>query len=234
MKKAFVLTVLAIVSTAILGSLSTAYAQYGMGGMGGYGGYGGYGGFGWGWGGAAGGVGEIYSGMGNLVRSEGQRNVLNAEAEKRYQQAWQENEKARTLHLENQKQIHAEQQRRKREAKAQDASDREEFMASRERQKEFLDAHRPQPLASTQFNAATGSVDWPPALRTEQFNDLRKSFEELTQTQLKYGKTTDTTRSISKVVSDLKSLLRSQILSIPGSDYSEARKFLDRLSASVI
>lgn len=228
-KKLFLFVVFIVSTSVTCGPLTNAYGQwYGAGGMGlGYG-------MGMGWGGAAGGVGEIYSGMGNLVRSEGERNVLNAEAEKRYQQSLQEHEKARTLHLENQQKIHAEMQKRKREAKAQDAQDLENRLAARERQQEFLDAHRPQPLASSQFDPATASIDWPPALRATDFDDFRKSIETLFQTRAKYGPTSDTSRQINKAVGDLKDLLRSQILKIPGSDYSEARKFLDRLAVTVL
>lgn len=222
-KKQFLFVIL-FLTTGLINLPTSAFGQW-------YGG-GGYGGIGWG--GAAGGVGEIYSGMGNLVRSEGQRNVLNAEAEKQYQQALQENEKARAMHLENQKNIHAEQLRRRREAKAMNAEDREAALAARERQQEFLDAHRPQPLDKSQFNPSTASIDWPPALRASDFSDLRNSIEMLFQSRSKYGANSDVTRQITKAVGELKDLLRSQILKIPGSDYSEARKFLDRLAVSVL
>ncbi len=220
---------LALLIAAACCSITNAYDQFYGGGYGGYGGYGG-----WGWGGAAGGVGEIYSGMGNLVRSEGQRNMMNAQAEKTYQQAVQENEKARALHLENQQKIHAEMQKRKREARANDAQEREEARIARERQQEFLDAHRPQPLDATQFNPSTASIDWPPAVRASDFDNLRMSIETMFMARSKYGVTSDGTRQLTKAIGDMKDLLRSQILKIPGSDYSEARKFLDRLAASVL
>ena len=98
-KKQFIFFALLLSISATCCSLTSGYDNWygaGMGAMGGYG----MGG--WGWGGAAGGVGEIYSGMGNMVRAEGQRNLLDAQAEKTQQQAWQEHEKARTLHIENQ------------------------------------------------------------------------------------------------------------------------------------
>ena len=224
-KKQFLFVVL-FLATGVIASPTSVFGQWYGGGYGGYGGMG--------WGGAAGGVGEIYSGMGNLVRSEGERNVMNAEAEKRFQQAAQENEKARALHLENQKNIHAEQLRRRREAKAQNAEDREAALAARERQQEFLDAHRPQPLDKSQFNPATATIDWPFALRAADFNDLRNSIDMLFVARAKYGPTSDGTRQLTKGIADLKDLLRSQILKIPGSDYSEARKFLDRLAVSVL
>lgn len=225
-KKQFLFVILFLAAGLISSPISAFGQWYGGGGYGGYGGLG--------WGGAAGGVGEIYSGMGNLVRSEGQRNVMNAEAEKRFQQAAQENEKARSMHLENQQKIHAEQLRRRREAKALDAEDREAALVARERQQEFLDAHRPQPLDKSQFNPATASVDWPYALRATDFNDQRSSIEMLFQARSKYGPTSDGTRQLTKAIAELKDLLRGQILKIPGSDYSEARKFLDRLAVSVL
>jgi hypothetical protein len=225
-KKQFIFVILTVAISVTCLSQTDAYAQW-------YGG-GGYGGYGMGWGGSQGGVAGIYSGRGNLARGEGQRNALDAQAVKTLQQAKQENEKARTLHIENQQAIHSEMQKRRRQAKAQDAQDLDERLAAREREQEFLDAHRPQPLASSQFNPATASIAWPYALRAGDFDENRKSIETLFQTRSKYGPTSDTTRQVSKAVGDLKDLLRSQILKIPGSDYSEARKFLDRLAASIL
>ena len=228
-KKQFIFFALLLSISATCCSLTSGYDNWygaGMGAMGGYG----MGG--WGWGGAAGGVGEIYSGMGNMVRAEGQRNLLDAQAEKTQQQAWQEHEKARTLHIENQQKIHAELQKRKRESQAQDAEDREAARAARERQQAFMDAHRPQPLASNQFDPATATIDWPPALRASGFDELRKSLDTSLQNRSKYGSTSDLSRQISRTIGELKDLLRSQILTIPMPDYSEARKFLDRLAVS--
>lgn len=230
------LVIIAIVTlAATFNSGSSAHAfdnWYGAGGLGGmYGGYGGMGG--WGWGGAAGGVGEIYSGMGNLVRAEGQRNVLDSQAEINLQKAVQENEKARSLHLENQQKIHAEKLKREREARARTLEDRQTAIETRARQQQFMDAHRPQPLASNQLDPSTGAINWPRALMATTYDEGRKSLEEMIEKFTRYGSTSDLTIQIVSTVNQLKTLLRSQILTMPMPEYTESRRFLDGLAASV-
>ncbi|HEY0983174.1 MULTISPECIES: hypothetical protein [unclassified Schlesneria] len=235
MKTPVVIAILALAAALPSGSSTYAYDNwYGAGGLGGmYGGYGGYGGFGWGWGGAAGGVGQIYSGMGNLVRAEGQRNVLDSQAEINLQKALQENEKARTLHLENQQKIHAEKLRREREAKARNNEDRRMAIESRARQQQFLEAHRPQPLPSSQLDPASGTIHWPTALRNSIFDEGRQSIESMLEKFTKYGPTNDLTMQIGSAINELKTKLRGQILAMSMPEYTESRQFLDSLAESV-
>ena len=234
MKTPVIIAIVTLAAAFNSGSSAHAYDNwYGAGGLGGmYGGYGGMG-MGWGWGGAAGGVGEIYSGMGNLVRAEGQRNVLNSQAEINLQKAVQENEKARSLHLENQQKIHAEKLKREREAKARNLEDRQAAIESRARQQQFMDAHRPQPLPSNQLDPATGAINWPSPLMNSTFDEGRKAVDALIEKFTKYGSSSDLTIQIQSAVTQLRTLLRSQILSMSMPEYTEARRFLDGLAASI-
>jgi len=176
--------------------------------------------------------GLVQAGMGNLVQAEGQRNVLNSQAAIGYQQAWQENEKARQMHIETQDKIHYDVLKRKRESQAQDAEDREAARASRERAQQFLDAHRPQPLSASQLDLTKATVSWPIALKSADFDSLRGTTENLLQERVKYGANAESTRQLTLAAGAMKDILRGNILKVPGSDYSTARKFLDSMAAS--
>ena len=229
MRKLYILASLFL--TVIVMSLTpaTAYDNFGMYGAGmGMGGWGG----GYGWGGSQGGIGGIYDGAANVIRSEGMYNVMNSQSAINYGKAAQENEKARSLHIENSTKIHEERLKRTREAKVRQSEERVENLATRERQQEFIDAHKPKPLPISQLDTSTGRINWPMALRTSDFDDLRKSMEQLFETQSKYGNTSDLTIQIAETVGQMKSLLRSFIRKMPMPEYSESRKFLDSLAAS--
>ena len=230
-RKLLIIASLLVAATVTLSSRATAYDNFGMYGMGmGMGMGGGWGGYGWG--GSQGGIGGIYDGQANVIRSEGMYNQMNSQAAINYQKANQENEKARALHLENQQKIHEEKLKRTREAKVRQSEERVENMAARERQQEFIDAHKPQPLAGSQLNPSTGQINWPSPLRTSEFDEFRKAVEAFFETQSKYGSTSDLTIQIVRKVGEMKDLLRKQILSMPMPEYSESRKFLDSLAAS--
>jgi hypothetical protein len=228
-RKLFMLASLLFVAALTLASPATAYDNFGMYGMG-VGMGGGWGGYGWG--GSQGGIGGIYDGQANVIRSEGMYNQMNSQAAINYQKANQENEKARALHLENQQKIHEEKLKRTREAKVRQSEERVETMAARERQQQFMDAHRPQPLAGSQLDPSTGRINWPSPLMTSEFDDFRKAVEAFFETQMKYGSTSDLTIQIVRKVGEMKDLLRKQILNMPMPEYSESRKFLDSLAAS--
>ncbi len=230
-KKLLVTASLFLAATVTCVSSATAYDNFGMYGgaaMAGFGG--GWGGYGWG--GSQGGIGGIYDGQANVIRSEGMYNQMTSQAAINLQKANQENEKARALHLENQQKIHEERLKRTREAKVRQSEERVENMAARERQQEFIDAHKPQPLAGSQLDPSTGQINWPSPLRTSDFDDFRKAVEALFETQTKYGSTSDLTIQIVRKVGEMKDLLRKQILNMPMPEYSESRKFLDSLAAS--
>ena len=228
-RKLYILASLFLTVTVMSVTPATAYDNFGMYGAGmGMGGWGG----GYGWGGSQGGIGGIYDGAANVIRSEGMYNVMNSQSAINYGKAAQEGEKARALHIENSTKIHEERLKRTREAKVRQSEERVENLATRERQQEFIDAHKPKPLPISQLDSSTGRINWPMALRTSEFDDFRKSMEQLFETQSKYGNTSDLTIQIAEKVGQMKSLLRSFIRKMPMPEYSESRKFLDSLAAS--
>lgn len=204
---------------------------YGYGGYGAYGVYDGvYSGF---YGGGYGGVGSIYSGMGDLVRAEGERNVANSQAEINYQQANIEREKARSAFMDNAQKYRENRDKLRRETHARDAANREaERMAEARRQK-FEAEHRPLPLSPRQLDPSTGKIEWPTALQSIDFQDLRSSLDSLFKTRAESGPSEDLSARAKGQINKLKDQLRSRIMQIPLPEVTESRKFLDRLAASV-
>jgi hypothetical protein len=207
---------------------------YGIYGPGGYGGYGGYGPGGYGvYGGGAGGIGGIASGMGNLVRAQGQRNVDNSQAEINLQQANVEHEKARSDYIDNQKKLHDAKLEWKRRTDEQSAKDQEAQKAARLRAQKFNDEHRSPQLSTSQLDPSTGHINWPMALKAPDFDELRKSVETLFQSRSKTGLTSDLSLELDATIGRLKDSFRGHIMQIPLKEYSQSRKFLDSLAVSV-
>lgn len=197
---------------------TTPRSQVGYGTGAAYGGFGVYGG-------AQTPGGANATGMGNLVRSAGEYNQLTAKAAI-------DNEVARSQYIDNQNKIFQERQYRKREFKEQVAMDRDVARAARERQQEFAAAHRPLPLSSQQLDTATGRIDWPVALKAEDFDEVRAATESLFVTKARYGAGSDVSSQIVKNSGEMKDMLRGKILNIPLPDYTESRKFLESMIAS--
>ncbi len=210
---------------------SPAYG-YGYGGNYGYGGTGyglGYGlgyGAGLGYGGAQTPYSAELTGMGNLVRAEGDYNKRTSEALVNY-------EKAQNQYIENQQKAIAARQTAKRLGQAEAAKDREAAHESLVRAEQYIASHRPQPLSHSQLDLTTGQVHWPAALIAKEFDPLRSSLESLFATRAKSGANSVLNAQISRKVGEMKDSLRSQILNIPLAEYSEARRFLDSLAVSV-
>jgi len=194
------------------------------------GGYGvGYGGYGYGGYGASDPVSSYTAaytnGMANVIRSQGQYNQQTAAAMIDY-------EKARTQYLDNQQKYLATRQTIKRMAKADEQKQRVEANATMARAEEFQSSHKPLPLAKSQLDNS-GNIDWPMALKAKDFDGQRGALEQLFQKRSKYGATAEVNSQIQKASGDLKDALRDHILTIPLSDYSAARRFLDSMSASI-
>lgn len=221
-------------------SVGYAYGPwYQTGVYGGYGGYGGYGpyaaydgmysGF---YGGGYGGVGSIYAGMGNLVRAEGERNVANSEAAINYQKASIEQEKARSAYMDNVKKARENRDELRRKTEARDAANREAEREAEIRRQKFEAEHRPLPLSPRQLDPTTGKIEWPSALQSFDFYEVRTSLDGLFKTRAETGPSDDLTVRIQVQVHKLKDQLRAHITQIPLPEVTESRKFLDRLANS--
>lgn len=164
-------------------------------------------------------------GMSALVRSQGEYNLQTAQAATYY-------EKARSQYIDNQQKAYAARQATKRAGQARVAEETASAHASLARANEFQATHQPLPLPNAQLNPSTGHIEWPTALTTPEYADMRKALDEMFATRTKYGATANLVNQIEKKVTELKDLLRENITKIPLGDYSQARRFLDSMVTS--
>jgi len=165
------------------------------------------------------------TGMGNLIRSEGEYNVLSSKAAINYEQA-------RSVYIDNQQKAFSARQSMKRVAKANDIAENEAAHAALARADEFIAAHQPLPLPNSQLNPSTGNIEWPVGLSGKDFDEGRKSLDGMFESRMKSGATAALASEIEKKTCELKDALREHITKMPLKDYSEARRFLDSMYAS--
>ncbi len=165
------------------------------------------------------------TGMGNLIRAQGDYNEQTAKAMVSYEQA-------RSQYIENQQKAIIARQTVKRLSRAEDAKKLEEAHAKLARADEFIASHRPPSLSDSQLEPSTGKVHWPLALKATEFDDMCKQLDSLFESRAKNGPTSEVSSMIERKTGELKDLLRTKIVKIPLSDYSEARQFLDSMAMS--
>jgi len=212
------------------GAGGLGYSGYGSGFGGGGGGYGlgyldafaGYGGYG--------GVGSDpyaaeYTGMANLVRAQGAYNADTAKAMISYEQA-------RSQYMENQRNFMSAHLSRLRLAKAEETKSHEDSVASQAKFDQYTASQRPHPLSQSQIDPSTGSIKWPELLTAKSFEIPRQALEKMFEIKAKNGSSPELAKQISQAAGDMKDLLRAQILTVPLTDYSESRRFLDSLAVS--
>lgn len=164
--------------------------------------------------------------MGHLVRAQGQYEESQAKAAV-------DLELARRRYIENQQKVMATRQEMRRSAMSLTAQQQEANRTARMRQEEFAAAHQPQPLSSKQVNPQTGRIAWPEILQAPVFTESRAVVDDLFEKRVRYGSTDEMNAQIKAQIGTLKETLRQQITAIPLAQYTDARKFLDRLVASV-
>ncbi|WP_373652662.1 hypothetical protein [Schlesneria sp. DSM 10557] len=198
---------------------------YGSAAAAGYGGYGGYGG----------GItvdpysnyaAVQYNGMANLLRADGSYTLDESKA-------MEHTEKARTRYIDNEQKIYQARQAFKRMKAAEVTEQRDADRATRERREEFLAANRPRPLSQEHYDPDNGRIQWPAALMEAEFDETRKSIDDLFEQKTRGYDKSATASKLNLAVQDMREILRTQILIIPLQDYSEARQFLDRMAATV-
>lgn len=167
----------------------------------------------------------VYSGMANVIRSEGSYNRQTARGMIDY-------EKARQLYADNQIRVLNTRRAIYRIRLAARIEDLELQHASLARANAFIAAHRPQPLDSPHLEASTGTIKWPVILLSPDFDDLRKQVDADFAGRASQGYDPDASIEIKKHVRELRDRLHEEILKHPLENYSQARQFLDQLLAS--
>ena len=172
------------------------------------------------------------TGMSDLVAAQGQRNVDNSQAAINYQQANLERTKVNAAMMDNRNKLMDDRLKRQQQAKEINEANREAEKVAEERRKKFEDEHRPQPLGSSQLDRTTGKISWPALLMSSDFETKRKAIDSSFQKLATQGPTDDLNTEIKMEINSLKDALRAQITTLPLPEYSESRKFLDRLANS--
>ncbi|MGD9648674.1 MAG: hypothetical protein AB7U73_23390 [Pirellulales bacterium] len=180
---------------------------------------------GWGWGGYhASTIAEgYYRGLGDLVQSWGQYNLMTSQgaiaAEQARQLALQNDALAVETYFHN--------RRVNTEARRAEAGPRLTAV-----QIERINQSRtPQRLAAGQLSEQ-GAIAWPAALQQPRYQGLRAQLSEMfaRRSAAEPGQSVAIFRQVQAATQSLKALLRDDIANLSTSDYLAARKFLDSLA----
>jgi hypothetical protein len=212
-----------VVAALLTGISQTALAQvrpfvgFGLGfGLGmGYGG-------GYGFGGGTAASNYMY-GMSNVIRAEGEYNMMTSAAGVNY-------EEARSRYLDNQKkwwqnylQGQEAHQKMMAEKYAREKHSPEALAAA-------ASSGLPQQLSPDALDPVTGQITWPEVLQDDKYAAERKELEQLVELRAKTTQTAGNAAAIRAAVDKLTALLRKDVQTIPANDYMAARKFLDSLA----
>lgn len=194
-------------------AVSDAYGQPYFGGTGQYGGYAP----------RSSTVGESYlRGSADLVRSAGERNLLNSEAAQGFSEA-------RSMELDNRlKYAETYFARRRvnqeyREANRKPAPTEEQIFR-------MAKSSQPKRLTPSQVDPVTGKISWPSLLMTDQFSAERDVIDPLFENLVKYGHLdfSDTTK-IRNACGSMRKTLVKIIRDVPGPDQRQANTFVNQL-----
>jgi len=184
-------------------------------------GVGGYGG----WGGVGTAESSAAHGYADIFRSEGYYNMATA-------QGLVYAEQARSLHIQNQKELYQAYWAGKEQRSAIDAQRRESRRHSPEALQIAGQWDAPRPLSRDVFNPATGKIVWPKALLDSKYSAQRVELEKLFELRAGTGSRPNNRMKIQAATGALAALLKSHVTGTPATDYMKARKFLDGLAVS--
>lgn len=140
-------------------------------------------------------------------------------------------EKARSAYIENQKQWQITAQERQDMGMAQ----REKYYASerakRDRRNAMNSVVEPPTLPASQYDRATGHVEWPELLSAVDYADDRKAMEELLSVRAQTGGTTIINDRIYEAAKAMQTKLKAQIHDVTPQQYLESKKFLELLAS---
>ena len=198
-----------------------AFVGFGVGYGLGHGGYG-YRGYGYGYGGGTV-AGNYMNGMSNVIRAEGQYNLLTA-------QAGVNNEEARSKYLDNQKKW--------RENYLQGQEQHQKLMAEKSARSKLSPealaaaaaSDLPRRLGPDALDPVTGQITWPELLRASGYAAQRKELEQLFELRAKTTHTPETSERVLAGTSKMSDMVRKDIQNTPPGEYIAARKFLDSLA----
>ncbi len=216
MTLAFALTLTRPADAQVFGG-NEWYQPSGYGYGGGYGGYGG--GYGYGGGTAAG---NYLQGMSQVIRSEGQYNLLTS-------QAGVNNEEARSRYLDNHKKWTENYFQGKEAYQARQTQKWETGKHSAESLNLAAKSAVPRMLGSNALDSVTGHIAWPEALLGKEFEAPRLQLQQLFELRSKTSPSLGFSQKVRNATEVMVRVLRSHIEEMPANEYIAARKFLDGL-----
>jgi hypothetical protein len=184
-------------------------------------------GLGMGYGGYGFGGGTVESnylyGMSNVIRAEGDYNVLTSAAAVN-------NEEARGRYLDNQKKWW--------QTYLQGQEAHQKLMAEKHaREKHSPEALAyaaasglPRPLPPDALDPVSGQITWPEVLQADKYAEGRKELEQLFELRAKTTQAAGTSEAVRAAAGKMTGLLRKDVQSLPANEYMVARKFLDSLA----
>lgn len=168
-------------------------------------------------------AGDVRRGMAQMIRARG----LAAE---NYSRAMVNYQQARSRYIENQKKWLQAYYQRRELGEAHRRAENERRRASRDRYLAALSKQQPERMSPSQLDPNTGKIDWPSALRSSDFDDLRGEIDRLFYVRSH----TDTTAGIAVQVREktraMHAILKGKIRDLPTDDYIAARTFLALLA----
>jgi hypothetical protein len=186
---------------------------------------GGWGG-GWGgWGGSGAGstVGGSYmTGMADMMRSSGARNLMNAQAAGLVQDAQRK-------YLENRiAGTDAYFQNRKMNREYRDAE--RGRRATQEDLARYAQARAPSRLSPSDVDPLTGGIEWPTILREDEYAQYRGKLESLFQERARAGYLTSSQRAeVQQAIAYLQNDMKQKVRNYAPQDYVQAKKFTEGL-----
>lgn len=139
-------------------------------------------------------------------------------------------EKARSAYIENQKQWHETAMERQQMGMAQREKYYANERAKRDR-RESMHPTTPTPkLSESQYDRASGSIEWPELLQSATYAEDRKAIEDLAAVRAQTGGTSAVSENLYTAARALQNKLKLQIRDVSPQVYLESRKFLDLLA----
>jgi hypothetical protein len=139
-------------------------------------------------------------------------------------------EKARSAYIANQKQWHETALERQQMGLEQREKYYANERAKRER-REAMNAQQTIPaLSESQYDRATGHVEWPELLQAPQYAEDRQALEQMLDVRAQTGGAGAINDQIFAAARAMRTKLKSQIHDVTPQRYLESRKFLDLLA----
>ncbi|MDG2384226.1 MAG: hypothetical protein P8N76_21325 [Pirellulaceae bacterium] len=172
-------------------------------------------------------VGESYlRGSADLVRSAGERNLLDSQAAQGYAQA-------RSMELDNRLK-YADTYFARRRVNQEYRDENRKPAPTEEQIFRMAKAAEPKRLAPSQVDPVTGKINWPPLLMTDQFAAEREIIDPLFTRMIKDGHLDyNDALKVRKACGDMRQRLIAIIRSVPGADQRQANTFVNQLEYEV-